>query len=581
MLRFMAGKGELAKRMHSYPWHETDLGSPVEWPGALKTLVSVMLGANQPMFIVWGANQTLLYNDRYSSVLQGHHPRALGRPFLDVWREIADDLKPLVDDAYAGVPSHTDDIMLMMERNGCPEETHFAYSYTPVRLESGDVAGFFCACVETTQQVLLDRALRDSENHNRQILDSAIDYAIIATDHDGLVTRWNSGAERILGWTEAEMCGQPADRFFTPEDRANSRPQTEMRLALECGAGNDERWHQRKSGERFWANGELTPLRNDDGSVAGFVKVLRDRTEQRIAEDTLRASEALARENVERVQLALTAGAIIGTWSWDLATDQFKVDEAFARAFGLDPLLGRTGIPLEQIAATVHPDDQAGLATAINEAVQRGGAYAHQYRVRRVGGRYYWIEANGRVEHSPDGTPLNFPGVILDVEARRTVEAERDRAAAELRVLNETLEQRVAARTAELMQAEDQLRQSQKVEAIGQLTGGVAHDFNNLLTVIRGSVDLLRRPDVPEDRRTCYIDAIADTADRATKLTGETSSTPLSPPPLRRLPDRPYQSPETREYHDRELRGPTVGRVEHCGEPVPFRWARLPRASFQ
>jgi PAS domain S-box-containing protein len=521
MLRFMAGDNELAKRMQSHPWHDTDLGDPVEWPEALKTLVSVMLGANQPMFIVWGPNQTLLYNDQYSSVLKGHHPEALGRPFLDVWREIVDDLRPLVEGAYAGIPSHTDDIMLMMERNGYPEETHFAFSYTPVRLESGDVAGFLCACVETTQQVLLDRALRDSESHNRQILDSAIDYAIIATDIDGLVTRWNAGAERILGWTEAEMRGQPVDRFFTPEDRAIGRPQTEMRLALECGAGNDERWHQRKSGERFWANGELTPLKNDDGSIAGFVKVLRDRTDQRIADETLRASEALARENVERVQLALTAGAIIGTWSWDLPTDQFRVDDAFARAFGLDPLLGRTGIPLEQIVATVHPDDQEGLATAINEAIQRGGAYAHQYRVRRADGRYYWIEANGRVEHSADGVPINFPGVILDVEARRTVEAERDRAAAELRALNETLEQRVAARTAELMQAEDQLRQSQKVEAIGQLTGGVAHDFNNLLTVIRGSVDLLRRPDVPEERRIRYIDSIADTADRATKLTGQ------------------------------------------------------------
>jgi len=153
--------------------------------------------------------------------------------------------------------------------------------------------------------------------------------------------------------------------------------------------------------------------------------------------------------------------------------------------------------------------------------IERGGAYAHQYRVRRADGRYYWIEANGRVEHGPDGTPLNFPGVLIDVEERRTIAAERDRAVADLRALNETLEQRVAERTADLGQAEDALRQSQKVEAIGQLTGGVAHDFNNLLTVIRGSVDLLRRPSLSDERRQRYIDAIADTADRATKLTNQ------------------------------------------------------------
>ncbi len=119
------------------------------------------------------------------------------------------------------------------------------------------------------------------------------------------------------------------------------------------------------------------------------------------------------------MQLALAAGAIIGTWFWDIQADRFMIDEAFATAFGLDPALGREGIPLAQIVATVHPDDQAGLAAAINEAVQRGGAYAHQYRVRRHTGRYHWLEANGRVEHGPDGTPLRFPGVLIDVAARR------------------------------------------------------------------------------------------------------------------------------------------------------------------
>ncbi|OWK29908.1 PAS domain S-box protein [Sphingomonas mucosissima] len=490
-------------------------------------------------------------------------------------------------------------------------------------------------------------ASRESEDRHRQILDSATDFAIIAMDLAGKVTRWNRGAEFILGWREREMLGEPSDRIFTQEDRAAGRCERERQLALDQGRAVDERWHVRASGERFWASGELSPLRDSAGRHTGFVKILRDRTKEHLAgaalkkaqerfetifdtvdaafaivevrfdendkpinyrfleanpaferqsgvdlrgkwvtehapnlepfwfetygrvaktgepvnfenyaeafqrwfdvravrvgdptdrqiaiifndvtarreaEERLRISEAMARENAERVQLALEAGAIIGTWHWDLPSDQFTVDEAFARTFGLDPALGRKGIPLVQITATVHPDDREGLSDAINSAIARGGPYAHQYRVRRADGQYYWIEANGRVVHAPDGTPLSFPGVLIDVQERRTIEAERDRAVADLRALNETLEQRVAQRTADLMQAEDALRQSQKVEAIGQLTGGVAHDFNNLLTVIRGSVDLLRRPGLSEERRQRYIDAIADTADRATKLTNQ------------------------------------------------------------
>lgn len=218
-----------------------------------------------------------------------------------------------------------------------------------------------------------------------------------------------------------------------------------------------------------------------------------DVTARRDAEERLRVSEAVARENVERVQLALAAGAIIGTWHWDLPTDCFTVDESFAKIFDLDPKLGRHGLSLEQVMISVHTEDRDGLTCAINEAIARGGAYSHQYRVRRADGKYNWIEANGRVECAPDGTPLRFPGVLIDVEHRRNVEAERDRANAALRALNDTLEQRVLARTADLMQAEEKLRQSQKMEAVGQLTGGLAHDFNNLLAGISAALELMEK----------------------------------------------------------------------------------------
>ena len=127
------------------------------------------------------------------------------------------------------------------------------------------------------------------------LLETAIDYAIIALDLDGVITSWSEGAHVILGWTAGEMIGRPASVFFTEEDRARGIPQAEMEAAVAHGRGNDERWHLRRDGTRFWANGEMMPLRDTDGRLHGLIKILRDRTAQRMAEERQRADAEFLR----------------------------------------------------------------------------------------------------------------------------------------------------------------------------------------------------------------------------------------------------------------------------------------------
>ena len=159
-LAFPAGGGDMGARMRAHDWSGSPLGSPEDWPQALRTSVALMADAAQPMFLAWGDELAFLYNDGYADILGAKHPWALGRPFQEVWAEIWPDISPLVERALAGERVWQDDLHLVMERHGYPEETWFSFSYSPARDERGAVVGMFCACVETTRRVLAERQLQ-------------------------------------------------------------------------------------------------------------------------------------------------------------------------------------------------------------------------------------------------------------------------------------------------------------------------------------------------------------------------------------------------------------------------------------
>ncbi|MBI6710146.1 PAS domain-containing protein [Pseudomonas syringae] len=134
-----------------------------------------------------------------------------------------------------------------------------------------------------------------------------------------------------------------------------------------------------------------------------------------------------AQDAAERLQLTLDSGAVVGTWVWDIIADQLTGDERFARTFGLCPKLCAKGLPLELVIASIHPDDSARVDKSIEEALQSSETYRCEYRVLHEDGIYRWIEASGKIERDSRGKPFRSPGVLLDIDSRRTAEEERDR----------------------------------------------------------------------------------------------------------------------------------------------------------
>jgi PAS domain S-box-containing protein len=157
----------------------------------------------------------------------------------------------------------------------------------PIRDETGRIQSWFGTNTDVTDRQQAEEALRDSESRFRLMMESAKEYAIFTMDMEGHVINWNAGAKRLLGYCEAEIVGQNYQILFTPEDVAQGLEKQEMQNALQEGGADDARWHQRRDGSRFWANGLSMPLLDEAGQVQGFMKILRDMTKEKQASERL------------------------------------------------------------------------------------------------------------------------------------------------------------------------------------------------------------------------------------------------------------------------------------------------------
>ena len=291
----------------------------------------------------------------------------------------------------------------------------------------------------------------------RLLVEAVTDYAIFMLDADGYVTSWNAGARRFKGYEAPEILGEHFSRFYPEEDRRAGRPKRALATAAREGRFEGEGWRVRKDGTRFWASVVIDRISDPGGKLIGFAKITRDLTERRAAEASLRRSQEQFRRLVEGVTdysiFLLEPDGRVATWNAGAQRIKgYRPEEIIGQHF--------SRFYTEEDRENREPDK------ALETATREGRFEKEGWRVRKNGERFW---ANVVIDPIYDsGELVGFAKITRDITERREAQLA-------------------------LEKAREALFQSQKMDAIGQLTGGVAHDFNNLLTAILGSLEIAHK----------------------------------------------------------------------------------------
>ena len=322
------------------------------------------------------------------------------------------------------------------------------------------------------------------EDPFRLLVQSIVDYAIYMLDPQGHVTSWNAGAERLKGYSTDEIIGEHFSTFYTPEDREAGVPKKALETARREGRYEMEGWRVRKDGTRFWASAVIDAIKNNKGELVGFAKITRDMTDKQAAQQALLEAERGFRILVQGVTdyaiyMLDPQGRVT---SWNAGAQRIK-------GYTPDDIIG------EHFSRFYTPEDfQAEVPHRALETARETGRYeAEGWRVRKDGTRF-WASVVIDAIHDDDGKLVGFAKITRDMTEKRETQLK-------------------------LEESREQLFRSQKMEALGQLTGGLAHDFNNLLTAILGAADLAARNLDKPDKLRQMLDGVRNSAQRGANLT--------------------------------------------------------------
>ncbi|WP_248741804.1 MULTISPECIES: PAS domain-containing protein [unclassified Pseudomonas] len=509
-------------------WSRSPLGSAGTWPQSLRTAVDIVIHSPMPMLLLWGPQLTQIYNNGFAVLAGNKHPHAFGQPAHQIWPELRDFTDPIYSAVLQGQVRTYSERRFTLQRDGKESDFWLDLTYSPIRDESARVAGILVTAIETNERrrIALELKQRSEESLKAQKqTEERLQLALAATDAVG-TWDWDIGQDRFIadahfaqlhGVDPALASQLPISEYLHgvhPEDRALIARSIKHCITHGTEYAEEYRLLQ-ANGDVRWVFARGRCYKDHHGRPMRFLGAALDLTERKHTEQALRQSQT-------ELQLIINAMPIL--ISYVDREERFRLNNAaYLDWYGLTPqeLYGRT------IREVIGEESYFLRAPYIAEALAGRPCSFSLYTPHRDGTQRHAL-MNYLPRHGPDGAVNGFYIFVIDeTERKKTEEA--------LRNLNETLEERVSARTEQLAQAnqrlqnemfereraEDALRHAQKMEAVGQLTGGIAHDFNNMLTGIIGSLDLMQRyiASGRADEIGRFTDAAVSSANRAAALT--------------------------------------------------------------
>ncbi len=496
---FLTADGRVARLLRAADWAESLLGPPSRWPDLLRSTLATMLTSPQPMALCWGPDRVGFHNDAFEPLLGGGAEGALGGAFPDPWAQVA----PAVERAYAGEGSRLEDVPFATHRRGAPEEAWGPFSFSPLRDAAGMVRGVICVAADRPARALAERHARAERDRLAAMFEQAPSPMAMLDGPGHRVVRANRAFRRLAGGRD--VLGRAVDEAL-PEAAGQGfvAALDRVRASGEALAARDMAHATPRAPGGPPEGGRLDvlvqPIRDGAGRVAGLLVQGQDASAAHEAQEALRTLLEAMDEAV--VILERRPGEAGAPRDYRCA----MLNRAARAAFGLADAdaEGRS-------ARALRPQAEEEWYALLDAVLDRGEPRRVERRSARRALEVYLAPIGGR-------DARRILAVARDVtERRRAPGAPRDRQGRVAALRTAAVASR--ART-EAGLAGAQVRQSQRMEALGRLTGGVAHEFNNLLTPIVGALDLLQRRSLGGPREHRMIEGAMQSAERARVLVG-------------------------------------------------------------